>query len=735
MLDYRGPVASIVFAWYLWLIPLAPFAGALVLAHLGLSQRRARAAGQRLRAISPMLAFRVTVAALGVSSLSLLAGALRLARHPSPSPVLFAHGSRLVRIGHLDLGLDLSLDALSAPVALGVALFILALTVAASPATKRAKASWTFYVFVLSLAGSALLGLLADNLPLFVAGWELTFFFAYCSTAFVAKDGSPRRGVFLAGQLGALGFLLAGALLFWGLGGSWSELDYEPDLGPRFAAVAEEGAAVGTGKSLLTMTSHAGARVYLDGAQVPMAERPPFTRLPIDAGTHSFRIQADGDDAILHEVLLPSGREVSLVPIGPVLGFREMRQQLSSTNAQGEFVLREALLEKRDRGAAAITLVTLACLALLFATASAAALIPFHGWVADLTRHTRNLRPWRAAVLTLIVALPPALALYLLVRLHFVLELSTEVSSIMAWWGALTALYGALLGTYERTPEQLACRIGVSALGVAVLGIAGGQRLGGLLHLAIVMACFGALMLARGGPPRPMKIAAVAMSFAPVPFVGAFWSVTAIARDTFEHQGVAMFSLLTAAIAATSFSLARLTPGDGASPPPPRLAGAVAMGLAVFAATAPIVFGFGSALSKKHSTVVALMVSMASLGGWGLARRSAAIPTNDGVDRDLLARTVTSGARALLSTAQRSAGNVERWVIAGAFGTIAGVVRAAIWLQVRLLEPVLQAPAKVLGLGPPGPINALETERSERFALHVLLAAFGIAMVLFLVSR
>ena len=155
-----------------------------------------------------------------------------------------------------------------------------------------------------------------------------------------------RRGAWLAGwhvvgggvvvatraSAALAGLLVGSALLFWGLGGSWDADGYAPDARPRLAA-AHAGDATGdaTGDASLTMTSLAGALVYLDDARTASL-RAPFVRAPCSprARTPSACTRATARTTWPPRASRSSpGEEIALVALGPTLSFHAMADELA----------------------------------------------------------------------------------------------------------------------------------------------------------------------------------------------------------------------------------------------------------------------------------------------------------------------------------------------------------------------------------------------------------------------
>ena len=129
--------------------------------------------------------------------------------------------------------------------------------------------------------------------------------------------------------------------------------------------------------------------------------------------------------------------------------------------------------------------------------AGAAGQIPFHGWIADACDAAAvrsSGRAFRAAALALVVALPGAVALYLLARVAFLFELAPAAARLARFVGGLTVLHAALLATRERRLERLAARVASAGTGAAVLALGAGKSLGALAAFVVSAVLFAALI-------------------------------------------------------------------------------------------------------------------------------------------------------------------------------------------------------------------------------------------------
>jgi hypothetical protein len=477
MTDYAGTLQRLVLSRTLWLVvawPLVGFAWQLLVARPRIE--RSREAPGVLRELA-----RARVAGFGCVALTAtatLGHALVVARLPAGARALFEPLMHGPRFGEVDLGVDLLLDVRSLTVC--ALACVVALTAAGVLATRPApERGWRTWAWLhLALAG-ALASFLADGFVALAMGWSLVA----AATAWLAAWRDAAAGVVAATRGAvALGAMLAGAaLLFWGLGGSWDAEGFARDARPRFAAVH---AAPGAGDASLTMTTAAGATVFVDDARAAPL-RAPFVRAPIPAGSHELRVHLGDavDDALLARLDAAPGEEIALVPLGPTLSFHAMADQMALRGRTGQPAARRVAEEHVGPGG--LSVVAGALLALLGAAFAAS------GGSAPVSA-PRVLSSVAAGATT---AAPGP---FLLVRMDFLFPSAQHAGAVVASAGAaalLAAVWQALGYTRARrwivfaagAPPGLACvalGLGGAAQALPVLAVTGGAATAAHLLLA-----------------------------------------------------------------------------------------------------------------------------------------------------------------------------------------------------------------------------------------------------------
>ncbi|MEZ4293853.1 MAG: NADH-quinone oxidoreductase subunit L [Polyangiaceae bacterium] len=350
-------------------------------------------------------------------------------------------------------------------------------------------------------------------------------------------------------------------------------------------------AAVGN-KGFLTMTTHPGARVYLgvtDLAELsgPKPPQPfaiaPFLRKEVPVGSQaivvvpgdgalvsgegSSRIDArDGTRIVNNEtadvgrITVKGGEEFLIAPVGPTVTFRELHDQLVVEDATGPF-LKKNLLSKD--GWFGIAIVSLACLFFFVGATGKSAQIPLYVWLPDAMAGPTPVSALIHAA-TMVTA-----GVYMIARLSFLFSLSPTASAIVAFIGALTALFAATIGFFQYDIKKVLAYSTVSQLGFMFIGVGVGAYWAAVFHLmthAFFKACLflgsGSVihgmhavehdevevqdMRNMGGLKRKMPltartyfIACLAITAAPIPFFAGFWSKDEILWKAFNNQNIA----------------------------------------------------------------------------------------------------------------------------------------------------------------------------------------------------
>jgi NADH-quinone oxidoreductase subunit L len=367
MPELSGPIQHVVKADWLWLIPALPFLGALINAFYssgllgklrnGLQITLADEDKPKPKVEPRILAPETTVSTVAIGAMLAAFSVVVyhfavLLTHPASERFLLQHCWQLVRFGQLDINFDFSMDPLSALMCLIITGVGSLIHIYASSYMEGDPSYWRFFAWLNLFVFSMLLLVLGDNFIVMFFGWEGVGLCSYGLIGFWWKDykkATAGMKAFVVNRVGDFGFVMGVALLFWGLGGSWSPTgEYTSDLAPRFSAVSvkeeaagEERAEAGesenregkgeaegkeadhdakakdkdkdkdsakpnvkatSGKGYLTFTSLPGALVYVDDSHTPILKadgaplRSPFVKYEMAGGVHSFRIAPDDGD-------------------------------------------------------------------------------------------------------------------------------------------------------------------------------------------------------------------------------------------------------------------------------------------------------------------------------------------------------------------------------------------------------------------------------------------------------
>jgi NADH-quinone oxidoreductase subunit L len=193
---------------WLWLIPVLPFAGYLVLALTGARLSRTSIAS-------------IGVGTVGLATLIALAVGLNFINSP---PANHAYSQTMwtwVSIGNFTPKIAFSLDALSLVMTLVVTFVSLLIHVYSSAFMIDEEGYSRFFAYMNLFVGSMLTLVLADNLLLLYLGWEGVGLCSYLLIGFWYKDpvnGRAARKAFIVTRIGDTAFAIGLFLLFTELG-------------------------------------------------------------------------------------------------------------------------------------------------------------------------------------------------------------------------------------------------------------------------------------------------------------------------------------------------------------------------------------------------------------------------------------------------------------------------------------------------------------------------------------
>ncbi|PIE06163.1 MAG: hypothetical protein CSA75_00950 [Sorangium cellulosum] len=340
------------------------------------------------------------------------------------------------------------------------------------------------------------------------------------------------------------------------------------------------------GKAYLTFTAFPGAKVYVDGNTTDPLE-VPFVRHEMTASRHSFVVAMGGatEDLRLNLVPLAPDKETILSPVGAVLSFRELSNQLRIEDmVTGKKPFREGLAGKSLWG---IAVITFACLGFFVGATGKSAQIPLYVWLPDAMAGPTPVSALIHAA-TMVTS-----GVYMIARLNFLFSMSPTASGVVALVGALTALFAATIGFFQYDIKKVLAYSTVSQLGFMFIGVGVGVYWAGIFHVmthAFFKACLfltaGSVihgmhaiehdadraqdMRVMGGLKTQMPlsrlayfIACLAITAAPIPLFAGFWSKDEILWRAFTTQntgfmpGAVIWAMGLVAAVGTSFYMWR----------------------------------------------------------------------------------------------------------------------------------------------------------------------------------
>jgi hypothetical protein len=442
MPDFAGSPQSVIVSRALFVLLALPLAGALA--------EMARAAGMFAGAGKDDAGGRYLRTTVVATALAIVAFAAQLLAQSAGDKYLLQHLVTWLRAGQLDANLDLALD----PLACGAIAVVVGLVALAAFRLPRAGMGRSAIGLSLVLFG-AVLAILSVDLFGVIAGLALVL------VALVTTRTGRLQAQVGFGALGLLG--VATALLFWGSGGDFRVDGFTSDFRPRLSSVqvgrADELKAPSVrGDGLLTVIAYPGSPIFVDDSHTPLQQDghelfTPFSRVPLKAGLHSFRLHPGLglDDLLIAQQSMGEGRELMLVPVGSSLAPREIADQIVLEEANGDRPLRTLLLGRTFSGHGSVLRVVawlLAIFALVWSLAAARA------------RATERDAAMRAAA--------GLLGAYVLARVEPIVAPALSSGLTVALVAVAAVL--ALAPLVRKTPDGEAARTGDDGVAAAATG-------------------------------------------------------------------------------------------------------------------------------------------------------------------------------------------------------------------------------------------------------------------------
>ncbi|VVM05176.1 NADH-quinone oxidoreductase subunit L [Methylacidimicrobium cyclopophantes] len=225
------------------------------------------------------------------------------------------------------------------------------------------------------------------------------------------------------------------------------------------------------------------------------------------------------------------------------------------------------------RGLAGNSLAPIAALLLFCGCIGKSAQIPLHVWLPDAMEGPTPVSALIHAA-TMVAA-----GVYMLCRIFFVLELSPEALSVIAWTGGITALVAALIATQQNDIKRVLAYSTMSQLGYMVLAVGCAGTTAAMFHLtthgffkALLFMGAGSVLHAlhheqdiwrMGGVGRKMPLTFAtfgigAAALAGIPGLSGFFSKEDILQTAAQSKP-ALFWIAALTAALTAFYMTRIT--------------------------------------------------------------------------------------------------------------------------------------------------------------------------------
>ncbi|MBX3200796.1 MAG: hypothetical protein KF894_21845 [Labilithrix sp.] len=637
-------------------------------------------AGLRIGGAAHDVIARVSAATCAVGTLGLAVMlAIRLALAPR-GHLFVQHVAALARLGQLDLAFDLALDPRSATFAVAVGLVACASALQTSWSSRPdalVRLAWSGLV-----AGAAMLLCVGDGFaPIVVALGLLSL-----GSWGLARGGAAASNA--ASLAGNVAVLVGFVFLFWSLGGAFGAEGYDPDGAPRFVLVTTPSPGADPEKATLVMTTHAGAQVSSDDAELPGEPLVSPLSVVVEPGVHTLRVHggAASGDVIVPRVALVPGRTHVLTPYGPTASLRALDDQIAVPRlapAGGAATVRAALAGRTINGLRASAVVLLLALG--------GALLHLH---ASASR--RGLQ----ALVTVLEVVP---APYLALRLAPLVDPSAADGALVVLLGAGSAVVLAARAASVDDAHQALRGVLAAIASMAVVAAGLGDPAATLILAAsaivstsaalaaiearrdarwLGMACAGAVGLLPGAGASSGYVLAIAAALGSAATGSVGWAVFA--------GGVAASLVVACSLGALAAfrvydALIRVTAREPGSS---RAQGVLVIVLAALALVGGVALGVGTTMFGGHVAPLArrlagpvalpehrLMAAaavvlslLAALGGVALARRASAASAPPrwlvalGRPYDVLRAAASGLGRAALFL-HRSVGAMDRDVI------------------------------------------------------------------------
>ncbi len=535
---------------YLWLIPLFPAIGAVWNAVLGWKLQRI---------LGKRAVHFVAVGAMMASFAVALTAFFQMKGLPAEERFLQNTLWNLLTAGRLSVDFAFALDQLSMMMVLIITFIGTLIHVFSIGYMADEPSYWRFFSYLNLFVFAMLLLVMGDNFAVMFFGWEGVGLASYLLIAFWYTDREKAAAgmkAFVVNRFGDFGFLAGLFLLFWGLGGAWDASRsgvlpaYVPDPARAPLASAANATEYGKGTQFLVAApapaheaAHAG-----EGHEAAPAEGHGEPA----AAEHGAPAPEEGHAAAAEPA--PEGHAAApvMVPAGPTMNFRELRDQLVLNTG-----VKEGLLGQKFWG---VSLLTLIGMLLFIGAMGKSAQLPLYVWLPDAMAGPTPVSALIHAA-TMVTA-----GVYMVARLNFVFALSPSAMGWVALIGAVTALFAASIGFFQYDIKKVLAYSTVSQLGFMFIGVGIGSYWAGVYHLlthaffkatlflgsgSVILGCHHEQdMRKMGGLKKLMPITRwtylyACIAIAGFPIANGFYSKDEILWKAFTARHLALFGTPT----------------------------------------------------------------------------------------------------------------------------------------------------------------------------------------------